>query len=76
MALGKSVDDWLVGQAMTFLSTPLTFMSVTLQPQVEDFQNENRKFGSGCEYAIQSLRPFFLQYKAQWLRMFRLDLQN
>jgi hypothetical protein len=27
-------------------------MSATLQPQGEDFQNENRKFRSGCEYAI------------------------
>jgi hypothetical protein len=40
---------------MTLMSAPLTFMSATLQPQVEDLQNENRKFGSGCEYAIQSL---------------------
>jgi hypothetical protein len=36
---------------MTRVSVPLTFMSATLQPQVEDFQNENRKFRNGCEYA-------------------------
>jgi len=30
------------------------FMSATLQPQGEDFQNENRKFRSGCEYASRS----------------------
>ena len=28
------------------------FMLVTLEPQVEGFQKENREFGSGCEYAI------------------------
>src|SRR5438309_7131069 len=32
-------------------STP--FMSATLQPQVADFQNKNRKFRSDCEYAIR-----------------------
>ncbi len=49
---GKSAADRLAGQAMTLVSAPLKFMSATLQPQVEGFQNENRKFGSGCEYAI------------------------
>ena len=28
------------------------FMLVTLEPQVEGFQKENKKFGSGCEYVI------------------------
>jgi hypothetical protein len=40
---------------MKLVSAPPTFISATLQPQVEDFQNENRKFGSGCEYAIHNL---------------------
>ena len=30
-------------------------MSATLQPQVEDFQSENRMFVSGCEYATLTL---------------------
>jgi hypothetical protein len=40
---------------MKLVSAPPTFISATLQPQVEDFQNENRKLGSGCEYAIRCL---------------------
>jgi hypothetical protein len=35
---------------MKLVSAPPTFISATIQPQVEDVQNENRKFGSGCEY--------------------------
>lgn len=55
MDFGKSVADRVSSQAMTLMSALLTFMSATLQPQVEDFQNENRKFGSGCEYATRSV---------------------
>jgi hypothetical protein len=40
---------------MKLVSAPPTFISATIQPQVEDFQNEKRKFGSGYEYAIQFL---------------------
>jgi len=39
---------------MKLLSALLTFMPTTLQPQVEGLQNENRKFGSGCECGIHS----------------------
>jgi len=38
---------------MKLVSSPPTFISATLQPQVEDFQNEKRKFGSGRECAIR-----------------------
>ena len=41
---------------MKLVSAPPTFISVTTQPQVEDFQNENKKFGSGCEYATLRLK--------------------
>ena len=36
-----------------------SFVPATLQPQVEDFQNENRKLGSGCECAIHTLQSIF-----------------
>jgi hypothetical protein len=42
---------------MKLVSAPPTFVSATLQPQVEDFQNENRKLGSGCEYTIHPYKP-------------------
>ncbi len=41
---------------MKLVSAPPTFISATLQPQAEDFQNENRTFGSGCECAILCLK--------------------
>jgi hypothetical protein len=31
-------------------------MLATLEPQVEDFQSEKRKFVSGCEYAIPTVK--------------------
>lgn len=40
---------------MKLVSGPPTFKSATLQPQVEEFRNENRKFGIGCEYAMHLL---------------------
>jgi hypothetical protein len=42
---------------MKLVGAPPTFISATLQPQVEDFQNENRKFLSGCECASHCLNP-------------------
>lgn len=44
---------------MILVSAPLKFMSATLQPQVENFRNESRKFGSGCEYAMLSFQDDF-----------------
>ena len=41
---------------MKLVSAPPTFISATIQPQVEDFQNENKKFGSGCEMQAAALR--------------------
>jgi hypothetical protein len=63
---------------MTLVSAPLKFMSATLQPQVEDFQNENRKFVSGCEYAIPSfLLPFLLRsYLVRLIRRLRSALEK
>jgi hypothetical protein len=63
---------------MTLVSAPLKFMSATLQPQVEDFQNENRKFVSGCEYAIPSfLLPFLLRsYLLRLIRRLRSALEK
>ena len=40
---------------MKLVSAPPTFISATLQLQVEDFQDENRKFGGGCECAIRNI---------------------
>ncbi len=48
---------------MKLVSAPPTFISATLQPQGEDFQNENRKFGSGCEYAIRCLSSNVIQWR-------------
>lgn len=45
---------------MKLVSALPTFMSATLQPQVEDSKNENRKFGIGCEYASHCLNPIVI----------------
>jgi hypothetical protein len=53
---GKSIAYRLAGQAIKLVSAPPTFISATTQPQVEDFQNENKKLGSDCQYAMRFLR--------------------